>query len=187
MDNKETKNLCLKLINAQDCMEVVEVLKKYNFWDHNELWRLYGDKEGSWATINNQGNPPFALTEKITNSVDAILMNRCFESGKHPKSEDRTLPKSPREAVHKYFESRDEIKKYDIDKSLFDENIDDVAGLQEFWGDKKARDVANNINIDPKIYIYKNLEVSSQGCLLEKNKLSDYWTKYLNILEKIRI
>ena len=147
MDNKETKNLCLKLINAQDCMEVVEVLKKYNFWDHNELWRLYGDKEGSWATINNQGNPPFALTEKITNSVDAILMNRCFESGKHPKSEDRTLPKSPREAVHKYFESRDEIKKYDIDKSLFDENIDDVAGLQEFWGDKKARDVANNINI----------------------------------------
>ena len=46
-------------------------------------------KRGKLGTINNQGNPAFALTEKLTNSVDAVLMNKCFESGHHPKSGDR--------------------------------------------------------------------------------------------------
>ena len=41
----------------------------------------------------------------ITNAVDAVLMNKCWESGKDPKSGDRLLPKSPRNAVHKYFET----------------------------------------------------------------------------------
>ena len=147
LSSQETKNLCLSLMKAQNSEEVVEVLKKNNLWDNLKLWRNYGDKEGSWATINNQGNPPFALTEKITNAVDAVLMNKCFESGKHPKSEDRSLPSTPIEAVHKYFESKDEIKNYDIEKTLFEESKSDIAGLQEFWNDKKAREVAENINI----------------------------------------
>ena len=147
VNNQEIKNLCLSIMKAQDSEEVVEILKKNDLWDDQAIWRNYGDVEGSWATINNQGDPPFALTEKITNSVDAVLMNKCFENGKHPKSEDRSLPTSPIEAVHKYFESKNEIKNYDIDKTLFEENIGDVAGLQEFWSDKKAREVAENINI----------------------------------------
>ena len=132
LNNEEIKKLCLSIMNAQDSKEVVEILKKNNLWDDPKIWRNYGDKEGSWATINNQGNAPFALTEKITNSVDAVLMNKCFESGKHPKSEDRSLPNTPIEAVHKYFESKDEIKNYDIEKTLFEESKSDIAGLQEF-------------------------------------------------------
>ena len=134
-------------MNAQDSEEVVKILKNNNLWEDPKLWRNYGDKVGSWGTINNQGNAPFALTEKITNSVDAVLMNKCFETGKHPKSGDRSLPNTPIEAVHKYFESKDEVKNYDIDKTLFEESKDDIAGLQEFWNDKKAREVAENINI----------------------------------------
>ncbi len=111
MNNKEIKNLCLSLMNAQDSKEVVELLKKYDLWDNDDLWRNYGEREGSWGTINNQGNPAFALTEKITNAVDAVLMNKCWESGKDPKSGDRLLPKSPRNAVHKYFEKRYYINK----------------------------------------------------------------------------
>ena len=83
------------------------ILKSYELWEDKTNWRNYGDKEGSWGTINNQGNPAFALTEKLTNSVDAVLMNKCFESGKHPKSDDRDLPKKPLDAVHKYFENKD--------------------------------------------------------------------------------
>ena len=93
MNNNEIKKLCLNLMKAQDSNEVVNILKSYELWDDKTNWRNYGDKEGSWGTINNQGNPAFALTEKLTNSVDAVLMNKCFESGKHPKSDDRDLPK----------------------------------------------------------------------------------------------
>ncbi len=146
-NNEEIKKLCLSIMNAQDSEEVVKILKNNNLWEDPKLWRNYGDKVGSWGTINNQGNAPFALTEKITNSVDAVLMNKCFETGKHPKSGDRSLPNTPIEAVHKYFESKDEVKNYDIDKTLFEESKDDIAGLQEFWNDKKAREVAENINI----------------------------------------
>ena len=120
MNNQEIKTLCLNLMNAQDSNEVVELLKKNDLWDDKSKWRNYGDKEGSWGTINNQGNPAFALTEKLTNSVDAVLMNKCFESGKHPKSGDRGLPSKPLDAVHKYFETKSEIEKYDIDQTLFD-------------------------------------------------------------------
>lgn len=148
MNSKEAKKLCLNLMKAQDSKEVIDLLIKNDLWDDQSLWRNYGDKEGSWATINNQGNPAFALTEKITNSVDAVLMNKCFESGKDPKSGDRLLPKTPREAVHKYFETKKEIQSYNLDKSLFDENLDDVAGLQQYWSDKKSKDFAEeNINI----------------------------------------
>ena len=147
MNNNKIKQLCLDIMNAEDSSKVVELLKKNDLWDDHSNWRNYGDKEGSWGTINNQGNPAFALTEKLTNSVDAVLMNKCFESGHHPKSDSRELPSKPLEAVHKYFEKKSEIKKYDIDKTLFEDSLDDVAGLQEFWDDKKARVVAENINI----------------------------------------
>ena len=67
---------------------------------------------------------------------------------KDPKSGDRLLPKSPRDAVHKYFETNKEIKSYNLDKSLFDENLEDVAGLQQYWTDKKSREIAEeNINL----------------------------------------
>ena len=62
MNNKQIKQLCLDIMRAEDSAHVVELLKKNNLWDENSNWRNYGDKEGSWGTINNQGNPAFALT-----------------------------------------------------------------------------------------------------------------------------
>ena len=165
MNNQEIKNLCVSIMKAQNSEEVVEILKKNNLWENSNLWKNYGAVKGSWGTINNQGNPAFALTEKITNAVDAVLMNKCFESGKHPKSGDRDLPTKPLDAVHKYFETKAEIKKYDIDHTLFDENIDEVAGLQEFWDDKKARTVAENINIScgGNDGLYPNIAITDKG------------------------
>ena len=57
------------------------------------------------------------------------------------------MPKSPRDAVHKYFETNKEIKSYNLDKSLFDENLEDVAGLQQYWTDKKSEIAEENINL----------------------------------------
>jgi|MDTC01.3.fsa_nt_gb hypothetical protein len=147
MDNKETKKLCLDLMQANNCSKIIEILTAKNLWKDQSLWRNYGNKEGSWAIVNNQGNPSFALTEKITNCVDAILMNQCFEKKMHPKSNDPGLPKTPTEAVHKYFETKKEISNYNLEEKLFENDIDSVAGLQLYWDDKKARKIAENINV----------------------------------------
>ena len=163
MNNAEKKKLCLSLMNAENSIEVVSILKENNLWEENSFWRNYGDKQGSWGTINNQGDAAFAFTEKITNSVDAVLMNKSFENGLHPKSQNEKLPKSPREAVHMYFETKEDIKNYNLDNTLFD--LDDVAGLQEYWDDKKARDVANNINVSVggNTGIYPNIAIADKG------------------------
>ena len=144
MNNQDKKKLCLSLLKANSSSEIVNILKENNFWDDEKLWRNYGDKDGSWATINNQGNPAFALTEKITNSVDAVLMNKCWESKNNPKTNSEKIPVSPRDAIHKYFETKDELKNYDTSKNLYEEDLEDLAGLQEYWEDKKAREVSTN-------------------------------------------
>ena len=176
MNNQEIKTLCLNMMNAQDSNEVVELLKKNNLWDDKSQWRNYGDKEGSWGTINNQGNPAFALTEKLTNSVDAVLMSKCWESGLNPKSGDRLLPQSPREAVHKYFENKKEIQSYDLDKSLFDENLDDVAGLQQYWSNKKALETSSeyiNISTGGDKSYHPNIAIADKGEGQTPEKLPD--------------
>jgi len=38
-----------------------------------------------------------ALVEKLINSVDAVLIRRCYENNKHPEGEQ--APQSMREAV----------------------------------------------------------------------------------------
>lgn len=48
-----------------------------------------------------QSNPIAALVEKVTNSIDAILMKKCFEAGIDPKSS--TAPKTMEEAINKFF------------------------------------------------------------------------------------
>lgn len=48
-----------------------------------------------------QSNPIAALVEKVTNSMDAILMRKCIELGIDPKSKD--APRSMDEAVDKFF------------------------------------------------------------------------------------
>jgi len=144
MQNKDKKDLCLKILSSQCSNDVVEILKEFNLWDDPKLWRNYGDKEGSWGTINNQGNPAFALTEKITNSIDAVLMNKCWESNNNPKSESKDIPENPIQAIHKYFETKEELKKYDAAKNEFEDDLTDIAGLQEYWNDKKAREISTD-------------------------------------------
>lgn len=52
---------------------------------------------------NQQSSPVAALIEKITNSIDAILMRKCFEAGINPRSTE--APKGMEEAIAKFFDS----------------------------------------------------------------------------------
>lgn len=65
-------------------------------------WYPLGGNENNYGVIENQqASPIAALIEKITNSIDAILMRKCYEAGIDPKSEE--APKSMEEARELFF------------------------------------------------------------------------------------
>ena len=81
-----------KVIKAQP-----EIFKQGN-------WYPLGGNENNFGVIENQqSNPIAALIEKITNSIDAVLMKKCLEAGIDPKSEQ--APKSMEKAKAKFFEN----------------------------------------------------------------------------------
>lgn len=67
-------------------------------------WTPYGENESFFGVIENQqASPVPALVEKITNSIDAILMRRCYEEGIDPK--DSAAPRSVNDAIKTFFKS----------------------------------------------------------------------------------
>jgi len=66
-------------------------------------WHPLGGNENNFGVIENQqASPIAALIEKLTNSIDAILMmRRCLESGIDPKS--AAAPDSMHRAIETFF------------------------------------------------------------------------------------
>lgn len=96
------KELFFSLFNAQNEESVEKVIQNNPKIFKQENWFPYGDNESFFGVIENQQASPIpALIEKITNSIDAILMRKCFENGINPKSSE--APKSMDEAVRKFF------------------------------------------------------------------------------------
>lgn len=78
----------------------------------SENWKAIGGNESNFGIIENQqSNPIAALVEKVTNSMDAMLMRRCHELGIDPKG--KQAPKSMEEAVESFFP---EYKNWDLPK-----------------------------------------------------------------------
>lgn len=80
-----------------------EVLDKFpEIFANPNNWYPLGGNENSFGVIENQQSAPIAsLIEKITNSIDAILMKKCLEQGIDPKSND--APQSIDEAICKFY------------------------------------------------------------------------------------
>lgn len=105
MDNDQVTTLALSLLHADDEESVVNILGNHGYWNDPSAWRLYGDRDGNYATIGNQqSRPEAALVEKIVNSVDARLLNECLVRGIDPTSS--AAPFSVREAVAAFIEGR---------------------------------------------------------------------------------
>ncbi len=65
-------------------------------------WHPLGGNDGNFSVVENQqSNPVAALVEKLTNSIDAILMRKCYEAGIDPKSSD--APRSIESAINRFF------------------------------------------------------------------------------------
>ena len=140
MNNEEIKKLCMNLMSSNASEDVVKILKDLNYWDNENCWREYGDNSSAWAIVNNQGDELFALTEKITNSIDAVLMKECFLSGITPQ--DPTAPKSIYDAVHRFFEKN---SKYERNAKLSSLSSEEIKGKHAYWDDKYSRNVDKNI------------------------------------------
>ena len=98
----DIKQLFKKLYFLKTEQEVDIFLKEYPDIFKTENWFPLGGKETNFAVIENQQSAPIAaLIEKITNSIDAILMRKCFEAGIEPKSKD--APISMEDAVEIFF------------------------------------------------------------------------------------
>ena len=84
----------------EDTDRVVQTLES----DPSISWTPYGGHESFFGVIENQqASPVPALVEKITNSIDAILMRRCYEEGIDPKSP--AAPQSVNKAIQSFFQS----------------------------------------------------------------------------------
>lgn len=100
------REICLQLVRAESEEKVVEILEKDKLWEKNSEWKLYGGKENNYSQIGNQqSEPDAALTEKLTNAVDAVLMRECLKRDRDPEGEN--APQSVTEAVENFFDIED--------------------------------------------------------------------------------
>lgn len=92
-------DLLSKIVDS-DCERSIDVLigTLGSGWN----WHPLGGSENNFGVIENQqASPIAALIEKLTNSIDAILMRRCLESGIDPKSS--AAPNSMHSAIETFF------------------------------------------------------------------------------------
>ena len=83
----DMKQLFKELYFAQTEEEVDKVINKHPDIFQQENWYPLGGNENNFGVIENQqSNPIAALIEKITNSIDAVLIKKCWQVGINPKS-----------------------------------------------------------------------------------------------------
>ena len=94
------ENLFHKLISAVGEDDVTSALEAEDL--QAASWRPLAGNENNFGVIENQqASPVAALIEKVTNSIDALLMRYCLEAGIDPRSE--AAPKTMFAAVEKFF------------------------------------------------------------------------------------
>lgn len=87
--------------------DVDKVINKHPDIFGRENWCPLGKNENNFGVIENQQSVPIAaLIEKITNSIDAVLIKKCREAGINPKSGQ--APKSMEEAKVKFFANHED-------------------------------------------------------------------------------
>ena len=107
------RQLFKELYFAKTEDEVDKVIKARHDIFAQENWCPLGQNENNFGVIENQQSSPIAaLIEKITNSIDAVLMKKCLEAGIDPKSDQ--APKSMEEAKSEFFENH---KNWDLRSS----------------------------------------------------------------------
>lgn len=97
-----TKELFTAIYNCKTEDELHQFIEKNPEIFKQANWYPIGGNVSNYGIIENQqSNPIAALVEKVTNSIDALLMKKCLENGIDPKGKD--APKSMNEAVLRFY------------------------------------------------------------------------------------
>lgn len=96
------ESLFFKLYNAQTELELHEIITSTPIFNTQDNWKPLGDMENNYSVVENQQSSPIAaLVEKLTNSIDAILMKKSYENEINPKSAE--APQSMDKAVEIFY------------------------------------------------------------------------------------
>lgn len=107
----KNKDLFLKLYSVSTEDELQNIIDSYPNIFNSQNWFPFGGNYSNFGVVENQqSNPIAALIEKLTNSIDAILLKKCFELGIDPKSPN--APRSMEESVQVFFSK--EHKNWDL-------------------------------------------------------------------------
>lgn len=103
----EPKELALALAYADTEEQVKQMLEEAGLWEDSPTnWKVIDEGHQNFSTIGNQqASADVALTEKIVNSVDAVMLSKCLEKGIDPESSE--APQSIAEAQKKFFDIYD--------------------------------------------------------------------------------
>ena len=134
---KEYKDLFSNLLQANGEQEVFNIIENNNLLQDQNNWCPYGGTKSNFSVFDNQQpNPVPALIEKITNSIDSILLKECKIKGIDPKSSQ--APKSMNESINIFFGIKNgelgEMTK--TDRRKLSENIQLIA-----TGEEKTPDI----------------------------------------------
>lgn len=96
----KSEDLLLNLANATD-LEAALKSARHLERDCGYKWRAVGDRENNYGQVNIGSDPGFALIERVTNAIDAVLesahaLKQLDEPGRKP-------PVTPREAAERWF------------------------------------------------------------------------------------
>lgn len=106
LDSKSLEQLFWEVLNAENEDELHKLVTTNSILSDENNWFPYGGLEKSdrsnFGTFENQQPHPIpAIVEKITNSVDSLLLKKCRLAGIQPKSPD--APQSMQQAVENFF------------------------------------------------------------------------------------
>jgi hypothetical protein len=108
MNHAKNKAILLEMLRCQTSEELEKIIAKEKL--DQEGWLYYGGRSNNVGTVDGQmHDADNAFMEKITNSIDAILMRRCYELGIDPRDK-ATAPKNMAEAIERFFGGKEKIR-----------------------------------------------------------------------------
>ncbi len=97
------EDLCFRLLFAKSEAEVREIVEKDPIFSTQDNWAYINNQDNNFGIIDSQGrNPERALIEKITNSIDAVLLKECKSRNIDPGSNQ--APTSINDALTTFFD-----------------------------------------------------------------------------------
>jgi len=110
-----------ELLVTSNTKELIDILKKYDLWENEDMWRYYGDVDNNVGQVHGQQSEPVkAYVEKLTNSIDAILVLMCRKYGLDPTDWEK-VPKTVGDAVKKFIteNKNKELSLKEIERQIY--------------------------------------------------------------------